>query len=226
MSHYDHDVNTESGNILIFVLIAVILFGALTYAFTQTTSGTGINTLERSQNRTRASEVIDYASDIKQAVSQIKLLNDCEPSEISFDYGSGDDVSTPAHDYNNTNSSPGCKVFDGEGGGVSYKKPRSQWLESSATTQDWLFNEVNISGVGSDKHDLLMHLREVRGPLCKQLNQELGVGAPQSPAGDVTQNLYNDAFTGPNATASGIDQKTACVKQSGKFYFYKVLISR
>lgn len=225
--------HTESGNVLIYILIAVILFAALSFAFTQTQQGGqgAQSTLSEGKASLSASQIIDFASDIDKAISQMQTLSNCEDTEISFDYASGNDAFSA--DYDHAGSRKACKVFNTAGGSMTYNKPRSEWFASSATDEDWAFNEAKIDNVGTSKNELLIHLRDVKEDICKKLNAELDVndgGSPPTNSNDLTQSLFvNGSFDNGNAAAGITGETAGCVEQTSSnsgFHFYKVLITR
>jgi hypothetical protein len=222
--------SSESGNVLIYILVAVALFAALSFAFTQTQQGGegAQSTLSEGKASLSASQIIDFASDVDKAISQMQALSDCEDTDISFDYGSND---WSGANYSH-GSSDSCKVFNTKGGGMSYSDPRTQWLTSGAT-QEWAFNEARIENVGSTENDLLIHLRKVREPLCEKLNTELDIdnpgGDPPTGSNDLTGSFFDGSFDNTAGAAGITDEKAGCVEQTSGttgFHFYKVLIAR
>lgn len=136
------------GNVLFIILIAVALFGALTAAVTRSTSTVSPETLTEGQAKIYASEMMQYAHELEQAVNRLLTLKGCEQTQISFDenvstVGTYDNAGAPS-DYH-------CHVFHVNGGGVSYKPMNPEWLDKGASQTFYgqiLFFTSCITGAG------------------------------------------------------------------------------
>ncbi len=109
-----------SGNVLFLILIAVVLFAALSYAVTQSTRGGGQN-ISDEQVRLGASAITQYVSLLRTEVQRLRVSNDCDLSNLDW-------RNTENMRYNNTTVSnisiaapvpkTGCAVFSSYGGPV------------------------------------------------------------------------------------------------------------
>jgi hypothetical protein len=117
---------TESGNVLIFILIAVILFAALSFAFTQTQQGGqgAQSTLSEGQASLKASRIMDFINDVDNKVASFKTLSDCDPAneEVSFDVPSPESGGSNEGADTNAPSDKSCHIFFQEGGGINANK--------------------------------------------------------------------------------------------------------
>src|SRR5690349_19816918 len=112
----------QSGNALIYILIAVFLLGGLTVLLSRTGNQTN-DTGSTEQLSMQSSSLMKYASGIQTAVSNLQLAG-CAENDISFEHASADG-------YYNANSSDKCKVVGtNAGGGETYKNPDTAWLDS------------------------------------------------------------------------------------------------
>ena len=103
------------------------LFAALSYAVTQ--SGRGGGSVDREQSLLRASEILQYTSQIKAATDRLRLVNGCDLTELSFqaDWNEdGLDQPIAADQVNsNTPADGSCRYFHTNGAGLSLvRRPR------------------------------------------------------------------------------------------------------
>ncbi len=216
----------ETGNALLFVLVAIALLAALTLTIARVSDTTESDS-NVEQRRIQASEIMRFGAGIEQAVSQMRLRGISE-NDISFQ-----NTITTA-DYTNANCTTNdCLVF-GTGGGQTYVKP-SAGLNGGA---EWLFSGANdISNVGTTQADLVMILPNVNQELCARINTELGIaGVTQDAAKADISTVYAGAVAGtPETIDAAPGKKAACFQGnqdgggadiSANYYFYQVLIAR
>lgn len=164
----------ESGNALWFILIAVVLLGALTILLSR--SGSSVSqTGDVEQARLLAGHVMRYAKGLESAIQQMKMRGVSE-SDLSF---KNDDT---AADYTNTGCTvDDCRIFVSGGGGQSYIKPPAGANDSS----EWIFTAANNVGtaaypVGTTAsgtgNDIVMLLPAASREMCIQINKDLGIG--------------------------------------------------
>ena len=116
----------ERGNILFLILLAIILFAALSYAVTNSIRGGGKD-ISPEVAKARATELVEYFSGIRSAITRLQLTNNCSVAQISLDYNNGASncltSELPATGYENSNSPTDCRchVFHPKGGGVSHR---------------------------------------------------------------------------------------------------------
>lgn len=242
--------SSEKGSALFYILIAVVLFAALSYAVANMMRGGDPATLSKETAKAAASEVLDYASAVRRAVRSLQI-NGYDDTEISFE----NDVVTG---YTNANcSEDGCKVFHPDGGAVIFKTPSATMLDSSFSSDSlygaWRFigQSVEVDGVGTDgngtdSYDIMMVLPFIRRDICLEINKRLlGQDKISEEAGGfgAAFNKYDGTFSSTNAAVFenpwanptvGDGVRAGCFCDSGDsscpvgedFYFYQVLIAR
>lgn len=230
--------HSQAGNALWFILIAVVLLGALTILLTR--SGSNVTQSgDVEQQRITASQLLRYAKGLESAIDQMKMRGVSE-NTISFEN------STTAIDYTNAScTSTDCKLFDAGGGGQTYRP-----APTSASTDEWIFTGANNVGTTDDPvgttdditgNDLIMLLPNVREDLCKQINRDLDVGTSGTIPVETT-GIATTAFTGtyPGGAAVVLDGDPTPFELDGKrggcfinaapnpdvIYFYYVLLAR
>ncbi|MCD8496970.1 MAG: hypothetical protein LRZ85_02125 [Alphaproteobacteria bacterium] len=224
--------SSESGNILLYILIAVALLAALSYAVSRSNSGS-TNQLSAERSRLAASEILEYATILGNAASQLRLRG-CKLTEISFEGAAGTytNAATPG---DNT-----CKMFHASGGGVNVQTPPQASLVN--TTTPWVFSaDMEVNDVGSTCADdgcteLAAYIPGVRDTVCDAINDMSSIDNPMERP---TQNNASfTAFQGAYNYVDTIGDETSSTKLSGKgagcfwsagdnaFIVYKVLLSR
>lgn len=224
--------SAESGNILLYILIAVALLAALSYAVSRSNSGS-TNQLNAERSRIAATEILEYATILGNAASQLRLRG-CKPGEISFE-GAGAGYVNAATPGDNT-----CKMFHASGGGVKFQTPPQAALVNTLTP--WTFSaDMEVEGIGSTCGteactDLVAYIPGVRDSVCDAVNSLSSIENPTE------RPVQNDAsyepFNGSYAYADTLGDQAGTAKLSGKaagcfestadgvFIVYKVMLSR
>jgi hypothetical protein len=114
----------NSGNVLFLILIAVVLFAALSHAVTSTNRGSG--SIQTESDRLAVAELENYIVNVTTAVERLKI-DGC----MTYDY-------TPPQNW--LPGSKRCHVFHPDGGGAYYKDlgdtcPKQSVLESLSIGQ-------------------------------------------------------------------------------------------
>lgn len=230
----------ESGNVLWYILIAVVLFGALSFAIAQSMRGGG-STMDEERTKLSASEIVDYGTVLANAASQLRLRG-VKADAISLE--------NPAvAGYANANCADDtCKIFALDGGGVTYKAPSADWLDSAQSAQagygQWFFSGLNeVEQVGTDgssaaNKELIAFLPYVTRALCVALNQKVGV---DNPSGDPPQEAdaigsYGTPFAGAYShgeilTLPEKGKTAGCFEgggtpAAGTYHYYQVLVAQ
>lgn len=229
----------EKGSVLVYILIAVALLGALSFAVSKGQRGSA-STLTIQQAKLAANEIIDYGNAVAKAVQKLKLRG-CTDTQISFE--------NPISAANYTNPSAPtdkhCDVFNLAGGGLNFTTLDKNVAGENAGSPyvDFSFVAANeIEKVGTDCgtaicSELLIYAL-VKENICQQINILLGISGI-SGAIPVDSDMGGTVFTGPFSYVATIgDEGTSSVlagKTAGCFYeadvtpnytFYQVLIAR
>lgn len=122
---------SQRGNILFLILLAVVLFAALSYAVTQSMRGGGKD--GGSENATLiVSQIYQYAALLDATVDRLMLVNGCSESQISFE-----NLDYPVTTANpRAPSDKSCHMFEPEGGN----------LKPFPIQPDWLLNPADYGG--------------------------------------------------------------------------------
>jgi len=194
----NHDYR-EKGNVFFYILIAVALFAALSYAVSRNNTGsTDIFTEE--QAKLAAQEIIEYGNTVANAVQKLRLRG-CKV-EASHLQGAtvnlgliainfGNDINqrvdnTPIHmeeDFTATPSDGSCSVFNSNGGNIN---AFTHTNVTPATLTGAVFKSGHGSvanrdliGIGTDGiKDLTWHISDINRDACIKINDLVGVTNP------------------------------------------------
>lgn len=195
-------LSPQRGNILFLILLAVVLFAALSYAVTGSMGGSGKNA--SSENvELKASSLLQYGSLMEQTVKRLMLTNGCRDTWLSFQYDSNNDNAlTSADDYYNANSPAdySCHAYHPSGGGMTRMIAPADWT-GGAGTDFLIMGRLSIGYMGSGQNcsndtctDLALILRNIPNDICQMINLK-SFGANGIPD-DVDNYFPNQKFTG------------------------------
>jgi hypothetical protein len=178
----------QSGNVLFYILLAIALIAALSYAVQQTSRSGGVAHLSDGQASTMATEILTYGNHVATAVSKLKLRG-CTDTQLGME-------NSVVVGYINGLApvDESCHVFSPAGGAITWVTPPTgmnngtPWFISGRTTvhQDSGFASSNAAS----NVDLVMLLFGLPQALCQKINTRLGVtGIPVNDGnfGDSTQ---------------------------------------
>lgn len=209
----------ESGNAIFYILIAVALLAGLSYAVSLSGRGNQ-SAISSQQARLHALGIIEYAEILKNSVSQIRLRG-YQDTEISFE-------NNIVSGYENAFcTGEGCKLFEINGGGISYLEPEALWLDSAAASAtpfteigdllgEWYIPAntcVHSVGTGGDNcwndpgdvTELIVFLPWVKEQICEEINIALGINLPDGTPSDIGGSMFppgGDKFEGVYLTGS------------------------
>ncbi len=215
----------EYGSIMIYILIAVGLLAALSFAVSQSGRGSG-GTVGAERQRLLATEILEYGEIISNTVAQLRLrgvpvnqLSFARPEDAGFD------------------DQPEAEIFNPAGGAAIYQPPPREAV--NIIGQDYLFlagNQVPGAGttcVTADCADLVLAIPNVSEAVCLQINRLLSIGgAPPDTPMDL-DHLFSpgaNPFTAPVSMAVPTGQREGCVNNTTPtpsiFVYYKLLLAR
>lgn len=221
----------ETGNVLFFILLAIVLIAALTAAIVGT-SEIGQN-IDRETLILRVSQTRSYASELERAV-RIIMQNGKSETDLRFAH-----PDAPA-DYGDLNNDPDSsdQIFAKNGGGASYQPPAPGINDGSK----WEFyGNTSLPQTGSDLPELIAVLPNVSAVFCEAVDKALGYSSGTVPedsgaclyAGNAER--FDDGrqySSTPNTISNGSFSNTpaleACLKctSNDSYHFYHVLLIR
>jgi hypothetical protein len=242
----------EKGNALFLILIAVALFAALSYVVTQ--SGRGGGSINREQAQIVASQLVQYAGALQQAIQRLILTGGCTigageglPSRGTVSFHSTQFIDPTLYDNNGAPADKSCHIFDAAGGGVVFQAPPTL-AQGTGGTEYIISGSLRVDGVGSDVQgdgQELTLIARIPRDICLTVNrleritnpsgdapEATGMGAHTFPPSDF--NAMGDGFGNTSCvgcfgqTQELLGKWTGCYKSStdSNYYFYSVLYPR
>ncbi len=173
----------QRGNILFLILLAIILFVALSYAVNSGMRGGG-NNASPEKLQTAMAEILQYEVLLDNAITRLKTSNGCTDFQISFE-------NPVVSGYTNSNAPADkrCHLFDPAGGGLSWKVPSTAWLDSANAaapeygqyffTSRQCIRYMGTAGAtcntdGLSNGALIMYLPYITQDLCQKLVAQNG----------------------------------------------------
>ncbi len=187
----------QRGNILFLILLAVVLFAALSYAVTQSTRGGGNNANDEKM-QSKAAELLNYFAQIDTATQRMMLTHGVKDYELNFYYLSASRFVIGNFDNTNCTDSR-CRVFDPAGGAVAGRKLDGFARDPSTgvTILPRIAYQI-IPGAGSSKPDIVMWVQAIPWALCDEINKRSGLGSTLFNVSETGTLMYQSAIpTGP-----------------------------
>lgn len=236
---------SERGNVLFLILIAVALFAALSYAVTQS-SRSGGGDAGKETNLINSAQLTQYPAGIRTAIVRM-IVGGVDVTTLSFNAPS---------DFTNLVSGPvsveASGVFFPDGGGATYTQAPSEIMANPNALGTWVFNaenEINLVGTTDPgasptlgTADIIAFLPGISLSVCNRINDQLGVtsssGPPPVESGiDVSTDMVAVAAVPEGIGFSGgriggdvtelNGQPFGCFQQpAGTYIYYHVLIER
>jgi hypothetical protein len=218
----------QSGNALWFILIAVVLLGALTVTLSRGGSSSD-QTGDFEQISIKISQILRYTKSLEEGVRKLQMLNSCSETEINF---FDPNVAELAAYERTPDTRDECKLFNVNGAGLAWQPPPSGVNDGS----DWIFNgETRICGIDTDRPEVTIILKNMNQKICEQINRRvlsdstvgLDADGNESTNPFVPPNLEKNPPTEELCTTETSGRPTGCVHDAGDEYvFYHVLIPR
>ena len=238
------DRQSESGNVLFLILIAVALFAALSYAVTSSSRSGGGDANDET-NLISSSTITQYPASIRTAIIRMQVSNGVDITDLEFNEPT---------DFGNCSTAGSNCVFHPAGGGATHVPGSADVMDSGAQV-DWVFNaenEINLVGTSSATvnspttatAEIIAFLPGIRQGICQRINDELGItGIPTETGINITTQHVNadgsgtglPAFVASGTTATigaagatALDgQAFGCFQQpAGTFHYFHVLIEQ
>jgi hypothetical protein len=224
---------TQKGNVLFLILIAVALFAALSYAVTQSSRSGG--DAGRETNLINSAVLTQFPAAVRTSVLRLVI----------------DGVGVERQQFNGpevTGFDERLAVFHPNGGGSIFQQAPGDVM-ADGQPGDWTFNmEFEVTGLGSSTtgfagNDLIAFLPGITLDVCEKINDEgaingIPITADIEASYDVNQiHSYNSATTAGNVDLDGASGTGAgdlhgkafgCFQNGagGEYVFYNVLYER
>ena len=215
---------SERGNALVYVLIGVALFAALSYTLTRNAQ-TGNTGLDNEKSTLYANQIISHSQQVGQVVQQM-LMTGSTINDIDFVKPGEAGYTTAPHQH---------KAFHPSGGGAPiFNDANEDLFEKANANRGWQGQAgTNIEWTATTANDLIYSFLYVSGSICAKINNILN-GNETIPADsnlDFSVHFINgggDDDTLETADCAGCESVySQCVLDSGTDYiFYNVIASQ
>lgn len=217
----------ESGNVFIFILLGVALFGALMFTVSKSMQTQSATQMSARDAKLAALDILDYAQKLERAVGRVSRKGASE-NDISFETDH-DAAYAP-----NNPQPPEHRVFNSLGGSTNWIVPPPGVNDGS----DWLITGKNCianvgtggSGCSSDNlqnEELLLILPNIDANVCMEINKVPGISIIPTDSGPgYSTAKFKGTFDDGAEIVIGSPHKTVCYQRSGNYYFYHVLMVR
>lgn len=168
--------NTNKGNALFLILIAIVLFAALSYAVTR--SGRGGGSIDKEKRILEAASLIEYANSIEKAISRLQLINGCKYWEISFETDQIIAWAQPGFVNPNAPADKSCHIFDPNGGNVPMRHDETGVLpifRGNSVIQVCGAGTTGWYDGGQAHNDMVLYFPKLSKEMCLEINDKLGI---------------------------------------------------
>ncbi len=219
------DKNGESGNALIYVLIAIVLFAALGFTLSRQASTTGTDEIDDAKAEILAMELMTYSAQVKSVIDQM-MFTGSDIDELDFTLPSEGGFNTAPHIH---------KIYHPQGGGLTPSTLSDKAINQISTppSAGWYLGRFNtVEWTLTTGSDVILTAHQIKKPICEKINKNL-TGAITIPA--LAGNLED--FLVDSATDTDFDiadcaacegYSTLCVSNSGAttYSFYTIVAER
>ncbi len=221
-------MSKTNGNALIYVLVAVVLLGILTYVIARSDSETPVSDRDEGIIEATTAQILGYASTVSSVYTQMEQTG-TDLDELDLTLPSAGAFNTAPNNH---------KLFHPDGGGLGYRDDvNASYVDTSCNlvfvNRGWnVTKNVNWGWSTSASKDFFVNLVCVKQDFCKAINRKL-TGSETIPASTFDINQVFAAGTS-DFTIAGC---AACEKYpslcisanlgSGfKYVFYNLIKSR
>lgn len=165
---------SERGNVLFLILIAVILFAALSYAVTSSSRSGGGGDASSETTLVNSAQITQYPASVRTALVRM-IVGGRLVEDLIFDRPSN---FTEVQDSNRSRDA----VFHPQGGGATSVRAPSNVMEDGELG-DWFFtSEYQIENIGTTDlggsntaNDIIAFLPGISKAVCLSLNEQFGI---------------------------------------------------
>lgn len=198
----------ERGNALFLILIAVVLFAALSFAITQSNRSSGSSAGEDT-NTVSGSNITQYASAVRTGITRM-LVRGHALEDLLFDEPGDTD-----YDSNVTR-----QAFHPRGGAIVFQDPDTNLISETNTHQGkWVFFFAPVKDMATSANDAVAVLTNVKRGICQQINRNIFGSTTISPLGTAitVTDLLAAEYDPDNALTNDFDFGTTPNKPYGCF---------
>lgn len=174
----------QSGSVLVYVFIGVVLFGALALTFARSLNGP-VGEIDSKTAKVGSSEIIEYMKGVDRAVNKM-VLHRVSETDIGFT-NTVTTLTAGGGSYYSGNANcmaDACQIFKNTGGNVKPMTPSTSYLINNSSLPASgpmagavLPYVVNISGIGSASPELVLAVYGLKDTVCQSINAAFKIDA-------------------------------------------------
>lgn len=170
-TNHEQNINNNSGergNALIYVLVAIVLFAALSFALMRQSDSNEASSLPAERAELYATQMISYAAQAKSAVDQM-LFSGAQIDNLDFTLPgeAGFNTQPPANIY---------KVYHTEGGGLNHNTspPEAMNQVSASPPAGWYMGRFNnVEWTKGAGQDVILTAYQIDEAICRNINEKI-----------------------------------------------------
>ncbi len=214
-----------------YVLIAIALFGALSFTLARQTDSTEAGVLNAERAELYATQLITYAAQVRSAIEQMQFtaatsvneLDFTAPTDAAFDTG------TLIH-----------KVYHPQGGGITPGKLPAEVVSQSAAdpVAGWYLGRfTHVEWTATAGEDVILTAYQIHPTVCGMINEKINGSMTIPSTTTALRNILIDdaitANTGTNVPFTTVlpasicpdcqNMGSLCVQNGGQYAFYTII---
>ncbi|HPD83633.1 MAG TPA: hypothetical protein PLK85_07445 [Alphaproteobacteria bacterium] len=186
----------NAGNAMIYILIALALFGFLTLTLTKQNNQADNQDLSEEVAKVYANELIEYISSTQQALDMM-LSTGAEIGDLDFVKPTEAGFNTAPHIY---------KLFHPQGGGLNYQQKFNEAIQNSPDSVWDINNNINVQWTPTTANDVIITAYFIKKEVCEEINRKI-TGSTAIP---ITANPHADYFLSTGTTDFDTTECAAC----------------
>lgn len=217
----------QGGNAMVYVLIALALFGFLTITLSRSNNQASGQDIDDEQAKLYASELMEYAASAQIIIEQM-LDSGSEITELDFIIPSDAGFNTPPHFH---------KIYHPQGGGLNHQATFNEAIHNGVGSVWAVNNQINVEWTKLDTdgitelNDVILTAYFVSRQICEIINEKI--------TGDTTihatTSLHADHFLPTGTTdftttecVNCNGRPALCVREgtSNNYSFYSIIATR
>jgi (2Fe-2S) ferredoxin len=211
----------SAGNAMIYVLIALALFGFLTITLSSQNDQADGQDIDDEQAALYANELISYVASAQQVVDMM-LATGSEIDDLDFVNPTSGGFDTPPHHH---------KVFHPAGGGLNYVEKFSADIQNDATSVWAVNNSINVEWTPTASNDVIISSYFITKQICENINKKI-TGSTAIP---ITASPHDEYFLSTGTTdfdttecAICDGKPTLCVENdtNDNYTFYSIIVGQ
>lgn len=197
--------NNEHGNALIYVLVAVALFAALSFTLGRQTDTDEISSLDDGKADLLATQLISYAAQARSVADQMRFTG-TEVDDFDFILPTDPNFNVAPHIH---------KIYHPAGGGLNPGRIPPDAINQSITNPvaGWYLGRFNnVEWSATTGQDVILVAYQISQPICAKINEHItGSSAIPIMADSIRETMIDDdLYTGTNADLTTDDAGDVC----------------